>query len=226
VTVARYELLEEGVRLSFSDGSAEEFGAVLYCAGRRGSTAGLDLAKAGLDPDSHGCLAVDSDFRTAVPHIYAAGDVIGYPSLASVSQEQGRVAACRALEVPCRPVEDLLPFGVWTVPEISMVGPTEAKAREQGLAVVPGIGRYEDTARGQILGDRSGLLKLIVDRETRRLVAAHMIGMDATELIHLAQLAITFEASYTVFIRQVMNYPTLSRVYKVAAWNLLEQLGD
>jgi NAD(P) transhydrogenase len=225
-TIERYELLDEGVRLTLGDDTTAEFGAVLYCAGRRGSTAGLDLAKAGLAADAHGCLAVDSDFRTAVPHIHAAGDVIGYPSLASVSQEQGRVAACRALDVPCRPVEALLPFGVWTVPEISMVGPTEAMARAQGLDVVAGRGRYEDTARGQILGDRSGLLKLLVDRGTRRLVAAHMIGMDATELIHLAQLAITFEASYTVFIRQVMNYPTLSRVYKAAAWNVLEQLGD
>ena len=131
-----------------------------------------------------------------------------------------------ALGVPCRPVEEVLPFGIYTVPEIAMVGPTEEAARRDGIEVVTGVGRFADTARGQIIGDVRGMLKLVVERPSRRLIGAHLIGTGGTELIHQAQMAIQFEVPYTYFVRTVMNYPTLSRVYKLAAWDLLEKLGD
>jgi len=225
-TVEGIEATDEGARVRLRDGRTVESGAVLFCAGRRGAAAELGIENAGLRPDERGCLEVDADFRTRVESVFAAGDVIGFPSLASVSREQGRVAACRALDVPCRPLETLLPFGIYTVPEIAMVGPTEGEAREKGTDVVTGTGRYEDTARGQIIGDRTGLLKLVVRRDDRRLLGAHILGTGAAELIHLAQLAIATEQPYTLFVRQVMNFPTLARVYKIAAWDLLEKLGD
>jgi NAD(P) transhydrogenase len=215
-----------GARVRLKSGETLEAEVLMFCAGRQSVAPTLGLEAAGLACDSRGLLPVDEDFRTAVPNIFAAGDVIGFPSLASTSREQGRVAACRALDVPCRAVEDVLPIGIYTVPEIAMVGPTEAAAVQEGLAVVSGIGRYEHTARGQIIGDTRGLLKMVVDRESRRLLGAHMIGTGATELIHLAMVAIGFDTPYTYFVRTVMNYPTLSRVYKLAAWDVLEQLGD
>jgi NAD(P) transhydrogenase len=136
------------------------------------------------------------------------------------------VAACRALDVPCRPVGKLLPFGIWTVPEIGMVGLTENAASEKGLDVEVGVAQYAETARGQIIGDVTGVLKLVVAKADGKLVGAHMTGTGAAELVHMAQMAIDFEATYLYFIRQVMNYPTLSRVYKVAAWDLFQKLGD
>ena len=223
--VTRIEPVDDGVRARL-EGEDLEADALLFCAGRRGAAPDLDLEKAGLRADPRGCLEVDEDFRTSVSHIHAAGDVIGFPSLASASREQGRVAACRALGVSCRPVETLLPFGIYTVPEAAMVGLTEEEARRRGHEVVTGIGRYEETARGQIIGDTKGLLKLVVARDTRRLLGAHLLGTGAAELVHLAQMAISFEATYQHFVRIVMNYPTLARVYKVAAWNILEKLGD
>jgi len=226
VAVEKIERTESGAKTTLDDGRAIETEALLFCAGRKGAAAGLGLEPAGLTTNSRGCLVVDEDFRTEVPHIFAAGDVIGFPALASTSREQGRVAACRAFNEPCRPVETLLPFGIYTVPEISMVGPTEQEAREQGIDIVVGIGCYGDTARGQIIGDHTGVLKLIVDRGTRKLIAGHMIGTGAAELVHLAQMAIATGLEYTWFIRQVMNYPTLARVYKLAAWDILEKLGD
>lgn len=224
VEITRIEKTDAGAKTTLADGRTIETEALLFCAGRQGAAAGLGLDAAGLAANARGCLEVDEDFRTSVPHIFAAGDVIGFPALASTSREQGRVAACRAFDEPCRPVETLLPFGIYTVPEIATVGPTEAEAREQGLDIVVGIGCYGDTARGQIIGDESGVLKLIVDRATRRPIAGHMIGTGAAELVHLAQMAIAAKLEYTWFIRQVMNYPTLSRVYKLAAWDILEKL--
>jgi len=226
VSVAKIERTEAGARTTLDDGRTIETEALLYCAGRQGAAAGLGLEAAGLTTNARGCLVVDEDFRTEVPHIFAAGDVIGFPALASTSREQGRVAACRAFDEPCRPVSTLLPFGIYTVPEISMVGPTEREALEQGLDIVVGIGHYGDTARGQIIGDHTGILKLIVSRPDRKLIAGHMIGTGAAELVHLAQMAIATDLEYTWFIRQVMNYPTLARVYKLAAWDILEKLGD
>jgi len=224
--VETIEATEEGARVTLDNGETEEADALLFCAGRQGAASTVSPEVAGIDLDDRGQIPVDEDFRTTVPHVFAAGDVIGYPSLASVSREQGRVAACRALEEPCRPVDTLLPYGIWTVPEIATVGPTEREARDAGIDVETGIGRYEDTARGQIIGDTQGLLKLVVDRADRKLIAAHIIGTGGAELIHFAQLAISFGATYTTFVRQVMNYPTLSRVFKLAAWDLLEKLGD
>ena len=224
--VAGVESDGERAVVRLEDGTVLTADVLLYCAGRQSAAPMLQLEEAGLTANASGTLAVDGDFRTAVPHIFAAGDVIGFPSLASASREQGRVAACRALGVPCRPVEEILPFGIYSVPEIAMVGPTEEAARGEGFDVVTGVGRFADTARGQIIGDVRGILKLVVERESRLLMGAHIIGTGATELIHQAQMAIQFKVPYTYFVRTVMNYPTLSRVYKLAAWDLLEKLGD
>lgn len=226
VTVERIERTENGTRTVLDDGRTIETEALLFCAGRNGAAPDLCLDQIGLSVNRRGCLEVDENFRTAVPSVYAAGDVIGFPALASTSREQGRVAACHAIGESCRPVETLLPYGVYTVPEIAMVGPTEGEAKERGIDIAVGIGRYEDTARGQIIGDRTGVLKLLVDRPTRKLIAGHMIGTGAAELIHMAQMAIATDLEYTWFLRQVMNYPTLARVYKLAAWDLWEKLGD
>ena len=136
------------------------------------------------------------------------------------------MAACRALGIPCPPGGTLLPYGIWTVPEIAMVGATEREAKERGLDVEIGLARYADTARGQIIGDTTGMLKLVVDKADRCLIGAHLIGTGAAELIHMAQMVIEVRAPYLTFIRQVMNYPTLSRIYKVAAWDIHEKLGD
>jgi NAD(P) transhydrogenase len=225
--VEAYEAAREGhgARVTLRGGEVLEADTVLFCAGRRSAADSIDPAAAGLTCDARGQLAVDEDFRTCVSHIHAAGDVIGFPSLASASREQGRVAACRALGIPCSPVTDLLPFGIYTVPEMAMVGPTEKEAAREST-VISGIGRYEETARGQIIGDTRGLLKIVVDVPSRRLLAAHLIGTGAAELVHLAQTAIACGVPYTYFVRTVMNYPTLSRVYKLAAWDVLEKLGD
>lgn len=224
--VRKIETTEDGVRLTLSKGDPVVADALLFCAGRTGAAPLLDLEAAGLAADPRGRLAVDGDFRTAVPHIFAAGDVIGFPALASASREQGRVAACRAVGVDCRPIEKLLPYGIYTIPEISMVGLTERQARESGLEVETGLARYGDTARGQIIGDTSGLLKLVVSREDGKILGAHLLGTGAAELIHLAVMAMDHDAPYTYFLRSVMNYPTLARVFKVCAWYIWEKIGD
>jgi NAD(P) transhydrogenase len=224
--VKTIEIHGDRVRTTLADESSVETEALLYCAGRNGGAASLSPEMAAIELDDRGQIPVDDEFRTSTRNIYAAGDVIGFPSLASVSREQGRVAACRALGVPCRPVEPLLPYGIYTVPEIATVGLNEHEARAEGIDVETGIGRYEDTARGQIIGDHQGLLKLVVDKQSNRIIGAHLLGTGATELVHFAQLAMNFGARWQHFVRQVMNYPTLSRVFKVAAWDLFEKLGD
>lgn len=223
--VERIDLDGPLVRTRLDDGTVLETEALLFCAGRRGAVEGLDLAAAGLEADQRGRIPVDDRFRTRVPHIYAAGDVIGFPSLASASREQGRVAAAYALGETPRPIESLLPFGVYTIPEIAVVGPSEQQARERGMQILVGTARFGDTARGQIIGDTTGLLKLIMDAETRKILATHIIGSLASELVHLGQMAITFGATCEFFHQAVMNYPTLARAYKLASYQLMEKSG-
>jgi NAD(P) transhydrogenase len=210
-------LLESGKRI-VSD-------LVLFSAGRTGATEPLNLAAAGLAADDRGRLAVDADFRTAVPHIYAAGDVIGHPSLAATSSEQGRLAACHAFGVAAGPMASHFPVGIYAIPEISMVGATEQELTTAKTPYEIGVARYREIARGQILGDDSGLFKMLFHRDDRRLLGAHAIGTQATELIHIGQAVIGLGGGLDYFMRTVFNYPTLAECYKVAALDAANKLA-
>jgi NAD(P) transhydrogenase len=209
-------LLESGKRI-VSD-------MVLFSVGRLGATDGLDLEAAGLEADERGRLKVDDEFRTRVPHIFAAGDVIGYPSLAATSSEQGRLAACYAFGVPAAPMAAHFPIGIYAVPEISMVGATERELTERKIPYETGVARYREIARGQILGDDTGLVKLLFHRRNLRLLGAHAIGTGATELIHVGQAVLALGGGLDYFLQTVFNYPTLAECYKVAALNAANKL--
>lgn len=199
--------------------------ALLYAVGRQGNTDSLNLSAAGLDADSRGRIQVNETFQTAVPHIYAAGDVVGFPSLASVSMEQGRLAACHAFHNPASSTPELFPYGIYAIPEISFVGKTEAQLTEADVPYEIGVAHYREIARGQIIGDTTGLLKLLFHRETRRLLGIHIIGEGATELIHIGQAVLAFEGCIDFFVNTVFNYPTLAECYKVAAFAGLNRLN-
>jgi NAD(P) transhydrogenase len=190
---------------------------LLYSVGRVGATADLNLEAIGLRPDERGRLAVNENFQTAVPHVYAAGDVVGFPALASTSMQQGRHAACHAFGIPCRTETRLLPFGIYSIPEISMVGPSEDDLTKAGIPYEVGIARYREIARGQLIGDESGMLKLLFHLKTRELLAVHAIGDGATELIHIGQAVLAYHGKIDYFVDTVFNYPTLAECYKVAA---------
>jgi NAD(P) transhydrogenase len=191
--------------------------SVLYSVGRQGNTAGLNLPAAGLTADERGRITVDDCFRTNVPHIYAAGDIIGFPSLASASMEQGRAAACHALGVPVQRMTDLLPYGIYTIPEISFVGRNEGELTAAGIPYEVGVARYREIARGQILGDDQGLLKLLFEVPSGRLLGVHIIGEGATEIVHIGQAVMGHQGTLEYFVNHSFNYPTLAEAYKVAA---------
>ena len=197
----------------------------LFASGRQSNTDKLRLENAGLTPDSRGRLEVDANFATQVPHIYAAGDVIGFPALASTSMEQGRHAAAHAFNGALKSGPgDIFPFGIYAVPEMSVVGKTEEELRAAGVAYETGIARFRETSRGQILGLREGLLKLLVSLEDRRLLGVHIVGEGATELIHIGQAVLAHNGTLDFFVDAVFNYPTLAEAYKIAAldaWNKL-----
>jgi len=197
----------------------------LFAAGRHSNTDQLRLENAGLVPDERGRLVVDGQFRTAVPHIYAAGDVVGFPALASTSMEQGRQAAAHAFNGSGgRPSQVHFPFGIYAVPEMSVIGQTEQELRAAGIPYESGLARFRETSRGQILGLREGLLKLLVHLEDRRLLGVHIVGEGATELIHIGQAVLAHQGTLDFFIDAVFNYPTLAEAYKIAAldaWNKL-----
>jgi len=197
----------------------------LFSVGRAGAIEPLALEKAGLAADDRGRIAVDSHFRTSVPHIYAAGDIIGYPSLAATSSEQGRLAACHALGVPAAPMADHFPIGIYSVPEISMVGATEQALTKGKVPYEVGIARYREIARGQILGADSGLLKMLFHRGERTLLGVHIIGTGATELLHIGQAVFGLSGGLDYFLSTVFNYPTLAECYKVAALNAANKLA-
>jgi NAD(P) transhydrogenase len=197
---------------------------VLISAGRIAATAALNLAAAALEAGERGRLTVDSTFRTQVPHIFAAGDVIGYPSLAATSSEQGRLAACHAFGVDARPMAAHFPIGIYAIPEISMVGAAEHALTEAKVPYETGVARYREIARGQILGDDSGLFKMLFHRETRRLLGVHAIGTGATELIHIGQAVLGLGGGIDYFLETVFNYPTLAECYKVAALDASNKL--
>lgn len=199
---------------------------VLYSVGRMGATDSLNLCAAGLAVDSRGRLEVDEYFRTSVPHIFAAGDVIGYPSLAATSSEQGRLAACYAFDIPVQPMVSYFPIGIYAIPEISMVGETEQALTKQKVPYEIGIARYREIARSQIAGDDTGLLKLLFHRHTRELLGVHILGSGATELVHVGQAVLGLGGGLDYFLTTVFNYPTMAECYKVAAldaWNKLSQ---
>jgi NAD(P) transhydrogenase len=213
------------VRVSLASGKQFVTSKVLYSIGRVGAVGGLNLAAAGLEADPRGRLKVNEHYQTSVPHIYAVGDVIGFPSLASTSMEQGRMASCHAFGVPTNTFPDLLPYGIFTVPGISMVGKTEEELTKAGVPYAVGRAHYREIARGQILGDRTGLLKLIFHRESRELLGVHIIGTEAAELVHIGQAAMAFKGTIDYFVNTVFNYPTLAECYKTAAFDGSNRLG-
>jgi NAD(P) transhydrogenase len=196
---------------------------LLYTAGRVGATDSLNLAAAGLATDDRGRLRVDpATFQTEVPHIYAAGDCIGFPSLASTSMEQGRVAACHACAIKTPPAPEFFPYGIYAVPEISTVGMSEEEVRRRGIPYECGVARFRETSRGHIMGLGSGMMKLIFSLKTRRLLGAHIVGEGATELVHIGQAVLNLRGTLDYFIENTFNYPTLAEAYKIAAldaWN-------
>ena len=197
---------------------------VLFSVGRIGATDGLDLAKVGLEVDDRGRLKVDQMFRTRLPHIFAAGDVIGYPALAATSSEQGRLAARHMFGLDAEPMAPHFPIGVYAIPEISMVGATEEELTRAKVPYETGIARFREIARGQILGDDSGMFKMIFHRDDRRLLGVHCIGTGATELIHIGQAVLGLGGGLDYFLRTVFNYPTLAECYKVAALHAANKL--
>ena len=197
----------------------------LFSAGRVAATGALGLEAAGLGADERGRLTVDETFRTAVPHIYAAGDVIGYPSLAATSSEQGRLAACHALGVKAPAMARHFPVGIYAIPELSMVGAPEFQLTRERVPYEVGLARYGEIARGQLIDDDSGLLKLLFDREDRRLLGVHVIGSGATELIHIGQAVFGLGGGLDYFLETVFNYPTLAECYKVAALDAHNKLA-
>ena len=199
---------------------------VLFSVGRLGATDQLNLEAAGLKADERGRLKVNNEFRTEVPHIFAAGDVIGYPSLAATSMEQGRLAACYAFGVKTRPMADHFPIGIYSIPEISMVGWPETELTRDKVPYETGVARYREIARGQILGDESGMLKMIFHREDRQLLGVHAIGTGATELIHIGQAVLRLGGGLDYFLETVFNYPTLAECYKVAALDTFNKLNQ
>ena len=197
---------------------------LMYAIGRVGATTGLNLEAVGLTPDRRGRLAVNAHFQTAAPHIYAVGDVIGFPALASTSMQQGRHASCHAFGYPDRTDTDLLPYGIYAIPEISMVGKNEEELTQAEIPYGVGIARYKEIARGQLIGDETGMLKLLFNRHTHELLGVHAIGEGATELIHIGQAVMAYHGKIDYFIDTVFNYPTLAECYKVAALDGINRL--
>ena len=208
---------ESGIRLYLSSGSTLMVEALLVAAGRKSNTEKLNLAAAGVAVGEHGVIPVDDHFRTCVPHIYAAGDVIGFPALASTSMEQARRAVSHALGLESRVgISHLLPNGIYTIPEVSMVGETEESLQKQGVDYVVGRARYQDNARGRIIGDTDGFLKLLFRREDMKLLGVHIMGEQATEIVHVGLMAMLSGCTADVFIEACFNAPTLGALYKNA----------
>ena len=214
-----------GVVATLDSGKRVISEALLYSVGRVGATSDLNLNAAGLDADERGRISVDEDYRTAQPHIYAVGDVIGFPSLASTSMEQGRIAACNAFGVSYTSERSLFPYGIYSVPEIAMVGQTEEILTENRVPYEIGVARYREIARGAIMGATQGLLKILFHRESRKVLGVHIIGHSSSELIHIGQSVLAFGGSLDYFVNTVFNYPTLAEAYKIAALDGYNKVG-
>jgi len=222
--VVKVEARGNGTLTSLESGKLIPGDVVFYSAGRQGAVADLDLSHAGLEADSRGRISVDERYRTAVPHIYAIGDVIGFPSLASSSAEQGRLAACDIFGLPTSAGEAPLPIGIFSIPEISYVGKTEAELTEAMIPYEVGIAHYRELARGQILGESHGLVKLLVSPEDRTLLGVHAFGAGATEVVHIGQAVMGLGGTIDYLVDSVFNYPTFAEAYKVAALDALNKL--
>ncbi|MGH9677049.1 MAG: Si-specific NAD(P)(+) transhydrogenase, partial [Candidatus Acidiferrum sp.] len=199
--------------------------ALLHAVGRQGNIDELNLPAAGIEGDDRGRIKVDADYRTAQPHIFAVGDVIGFPSLASVSMEQGRIAAARAFGLNVQSDPAGYPYGIYTIPQISFIGRTEEQLTDADVPYEVGVAYYREIARGQITGHTDGRLKLLFHRETLELLGVHIFGEDATELLHIGQAVFLLKGKITYFVNTVFNYPTLAECYKTAAFNGLNRLG-
>jgi len=199
--------------------------ALLYAVGRQGNVDHLDLAAAGIESDARGRIKVDADFRTTQPHIFAVGDVIGFPSLASVSMEQGRIAAARAFGLNVQTDPESYPYGIYTIPQISFIGKTEEQLTDADVPYEVGVAYYREIARGQISGHTDGRLKILFHRETLELLGVHIFGENAAELLHIGQAVFKLKGKITYFIDTVFNYPTLAECYKTAAFNGLNRLS-
>ena len=197
----------------------------LYSIGRQGHTANLNLESVGLKPDKRGRLKVNHNYQTDLPHIYAVGDVIGFPSLASTSMEQGRLASAHAFGIKTKTIPNLFPFGIYTIPEISMVGKTEEELTDANIPYEVGKAHYREIARGQIIGDNIGMLKLVFGLEDRKLLGVHIIGEASVELVHIGQTLMAFGGTVDYFVNTVFNYPTLAEAYKVAALDGINRLS-
>jgi NAD(P) transhydrogenase len=216
-SVAHIELSEDGVSAILASNKSVQSQMLLYAIGRQGATEKLNLKAAGLTADNRGRLKVNEWYQTEVPHIYAAGDVIGFPALAATSMEQGRLATCHMFRQIAEAPSPLFPYGIYAIPEISMVGATEQALTAQGAPYEVGLARYREIARGQLIADPYGLLKLLFHPESRRLLGVHAIGTGATELIHIGQAVMAAGMPIDYFVESVFNYPTLAECYKVAA---------
>jgi len=217
---------ERGLFCELVDGQKLWCENLLFAAGRLGVTQDLGLEHLGVTADPRGYLKVDEHYRTEVPHVYAAGDVIGFPALASTSMEQARVAACHAFGISYKsPILTLLPYGIYTIPKVSCVGETEQSCAERKIDYVVGRAMFADNARGQITGDLEGMTKLVVHAPTRRLIGVHVIGERASELVHIGQAVMQLGGTVDTFIDMVFNYPTLSESFKYAAYAALGALA-
>jgi NAD(P) transhydrogenase len=197
---------------------------LLYAVGRQANGDQLQLQAAGVEHDTRGKITVNSHYQTVVPHIYAAGDVIGFPALASTSMEQGRLASCHMFGLASESIPDLFPYGIYTIPEISTVGQTEEKLTAAKVPYEVGVAKYNELAKSMMLGDETGMLKLLFDRNTHKLLGVHVIGQRATEIIHIGQAVLSFGGTIDYFRDAVFNYPTLAEAYKVAALDGLNKL--
>ncbi|ACZ89041.1 Si-specific NAD(P)(+) transhydrogenase [Streptosporangium roseum] len=223
-SVAAVERRPRGALTVLESGKKIPADCVMYSAGRQGKTAELCLAAAGLAADDRGRIEVDENYATPVPHIYAVGDVIGFPALAATSMEQGRLAAQHACGEPVTEMHELSPIGIYTIPEISFVGKTEDELTRDKIPFEVGISRYRELARGQIIGDSYGMLKLLVSSEDRRLLGVHVFGTGATELVHIGQTVMGCGGTVDYLVNAVFNYPTLAESYKVAALDAMNKM--
>jgi NAD(P) transhydrogenase len=222
--VKKCEIQPSGqVTLSLSSGASMTFDAVLVAAGRKSNNGTLNLAAAGVATGERGLIPVDDQYCTNVPHIYAAGDVIGFPALASTSMEQARRAVNHALGAKICEIASLLPNGIYTIPEVSMVGETEESMKKKNIPYVVGRTRYEENARGRIIGDKDGFLKLIFQRDNMRLVGVHVLGELATEVVHIGLMAMLTESTADLFVEACFNVPTLGMLYKTATLQALRE---
>jgi len=224
----KVEKLDNGkVQLTLDNGRHLVTDMVLFAAGRMGATDTLNLPAIGLEADNRGRLKVNPEtFQTSVPNIYAAGDVVGFPSLASTSMEQGRIAARVAVGAVAKEPPKYFPYGIYAVPEISTCGLTEEEMKERGIPYECGIARFRETSRGHIMGLDTGLLKLIFSLKTRRLLGVHIVGEGATELVHIGQAVLNLKGTVEYFVENTFNYPTLAEAYKIAGLDAWNRMGD